>query len=156
MLLRLINVLFYIVCFIISTFAGATENNLTPEQLKEWLPQALEYGFNQNTTDYTKYMSEQYVEEIDGQTFDFQQWVHHMNTLKGMMKSYSLHFNSIVAEGNKIASSYEVLATKKDGTKLNVRVIAIFTLQNGKMIHCDELTYLEGGPSADQHLSDHS
>jgi hypothetical protein len=133
---------------------AATDSPMTPAQSKEWLKTALTYGFNLNTTDYTKYISTDYVEQIDGETFNFQQWLHHMNGIRGMMKSYQLSFNEIVAEGDQIAASYDVHAVKKDGTTLDIRIIAIFTVKNGKMVACDELTHMMSGPQTDQNLSD--
>lgn len=127
---------------------------MTPEQSKQWIQQALHYGFAMDTTDYSKYMSNEYIEHIDGQTFNYHQWLHHMLDLKSMMKSYSLSFDEIVTEGNQIATSYVVHAIKKDGTKLDIRIIAIFKIQNGKMIYCDELTHLLNGPASEKNLSD--
>lgn len=122
------------------------------EKTKKWIQEALNYGFDLNTTDYTKYMSEKYVEHINGKIFNFDQWLHHMSGLKAMMKSYELSFDEILVDNDKIATSYIVHATKQDGTELDVRVIAIFKIKDQKMVYCDELTYLLNGPAADKDL----
>ena len=147
---------FVIILLSISSLKIFADQNqtMTPEQSKQWIQQALHYGFAMDTTDYSKYMSNQYIEHIDGQTVNYQHWLHHMLDLKNMMNSYSLSFDEIVAEDNQIATSYVVHATKKDGTKLDIRIIAIFKIQNGKMIYCDELTHLLNGPTSEKNLSD--
>lgn len=148
--------IFIIILFSVMSFRAFADQNqtMTPEQSRQWIQQALHYGFAMDTSDYSKYMSNQYIEHIDGQIFNYQQWLHHMLDLKGMMKSYQLSFDEIVAEGDQIATSYVVHATKKDGTKLDIRIIAIFKIQNGKMIYCDELTHLLNGPASEKNLSD--
>ena len=147
--------LFILFMSIFSLTVYADQNQvMTPEQSKLWIQQALHYGFAMNTTDYSKYMSKDYIEHIDGQTFNYQQWLHHMLSIKNMMKSYSLSFDEIIAEGDQIATSYVVHATKKDGSKLDIRIIAIFKINNGKMVYCDELTHLLNGAASEKNLSD--
>lgn len=137
--------------------AYAAENqSMTPEQMRSWIQEALHYGFDMKTEDYTKYMSTTYFEHIDGKSFNFQQWLHHMNGLKGMMQSYTLTFDEIVVEGNRIATSYVVHATKKDGSKLDIRIIAVFTVKDNKMVFCDELTHLISGSATDKELASRS
>ena len=135
-----------------SSLPFAQNSPMTPEHMQSWLKEALHYGFDMKTTDYTKYMSTDYVEHIDGKVFNFPQWLHHMSGLKEMMKSYSLTFDEVLAEGDKIAASYVVHATKKDGSKLEIRIIAIFKIKNGKMIYCDELTHVLNGEKKDQEI----
>ncbi len=147
--------LIFILINLVSIYSYADQNQvMNPDQSKQWIQTALHYGFAMNTTDYSKYMSDQYIEHIDGQTFNFQQWLHHMLTIKQMMKSYQLTFDEIVVEGDQIATSYVVHAIKKDGTHLDIRIIALFKIQNGKMIYCDELTHLLNGPANQKNLSD--
>lgn len=127
--------------------AYAEEQSMTPTQMKNWIQEALHYGFDMKTQDYTKYMSTDYIEHIDGKVFDFQQWLHHMNGLKKLMTSYTLTFDEILAENDQIATSYVVHAIRKDGGRLDIRIIAIFKIKNGKMIYCDELTHVIKGSS---------
>jgi hypothetical protein len=130
--------------------AFAQNTSMTPAQMHDWIQEALHYGFDMKTTDYTKYMSTDYVEHIDGKVFDFKQWLHHMKGLKVLMKSYTLTFDEIVAEKDQLATSYVVHAVKKDGSQLDIRIIAIFKIKDGKMIYCDELTHVIHGGSADK------
>jgi hypothetical protein len=143
--------IFAILCFQFSpTFAQ--NQSMTPDQMHLWIQEALHYGFDMKTTDYTKYMSTDYVEHIDGKVFNFKQWLHHMNGLKDLMQSYTLTFDEIVAEGEQIATSYVVHATKKDGSKLDIRIIAIFKIKDGKIIYCDELTHVINGNQGDKEI----
>lgn len=130
----------------------AQNQSMTPAQMHRWIQQALHYGFDMNTKDYTKYMSVNYIEHIDGKTFNFKQWLHHMNGLKNLMKSYELTFDQIVVEGDQIATNYVVHATKKDGSKLNIRIIAIFKIKDEKMLTCDELTHVINGAPKDKEI----
>ena len=123
---------------------------MSSTESKQWLQEALHYGFDMKTEDYTKYISTDYIEHIDGKVFSFEQWAHHMQELKKMMQSYKLTFDEIVVEQDQIATSYVVHATKKDGKKLDIRIIAIFKIKDNKMVYCDELTHiLSGEASAD-------
>lgn len=150
-LFKIIMVLFFsFVVYIPVTFAQ--DQSMTSGQMNSWIQEALHYGFDMHTTDYTKYMSTDYVEHIDGKVFNFTQWLHHMNGLKGIMKSYTLTFDEIVAEKDQIATSYVVHATKKDGNTLDIRIIAIFKIKDGKMIYCDELTHVINGLPSDQEI----
>jgi hypothetical protein len=151
----LLKLLFILCISIFSLTVYADQNQaMTPEQSTLWIQQALHYGFAMDTTDYSKYISKDYIEHIDGQTFNYQQWLHHMLSIKNMMKAYNLSFDEIVVEGDQIATSYVVHATKKDGSKLDIRIIAIFKIKNGKMVYCDELTHLLNGPASEKNLSD--
>lgn len=152
---RILKLLFISIMMSLASVDYAdTTKEMTPQQKKEWIKEALHYGFNMSTTDYTRYMSENYLEHIDGKTFNFEQWLHHMTGIKKLMKSYELRFNEIVVEGENIAASYDVQATKINGEKLVIRVIAIFKIKDGKMVYCDELTHLLEGSDLDKHLSD--
>lgn len=132
-------------CLILSCSFDNQNQPMSPTESKQWIQEALHYGFNMQTQDYTKYMSTDYIEHIDGKVFNFQQWLHHMKSLKSLMKSYELTFDEIVTEGNKIATSYVVHATKKDDSKIDIRILAIFKLKNKKMVYCDELTHIIKG-----------
>jgi hypothetical protein len=141
-----------IVALLQFTLSHADNKDRTPAQMKTWLQEALHYGFDMKTQDYTKYMSKDYIEHIDGKVFNFQQWLHHMTGLKEIMSSYTLSFDEIMAEGNQIAASYVVHANKKDGSKLDIRIIAIFKIKDGKMYYCDELTHMIAGNETDKNL----
>ncbi|HSX03362.1 MAG TPA: nuclear transport factor 2 family protein [Rhabdochlamydiaceae bacterium] len=123
------------------------------QTMEKWFKEALFYAFDLKTEDYTKYISEEFVMHLDGKVFNFKQWVHHIVGLKALMKSYKFTFDDFVIQEDKIASSYIVHATKKDGTELDIRVIAIFKIKNGKFIYCDELTHLLRGPESDKNLA---
>lgn len=148
----LLKILFLFSISFISYQGYAQNQSMTPKQMHRWIQEALHYGFDMKTRDYTKYMSPNYIEHIDGKVFNFKQWLHHMNGLKHLMRSYTLTFDEIVAEKNQVATSYVVHATKKDGTKLDIRIIAIFKIKNGKMIYCDELTHVLRGSQADREI----
>lgn len=143
-------------CFfvILETSLMAQPEFTSQDQAKNWIQEALSYGFDMQTNDYTKYMSEQYVEHIDGKIFNFQQWLHHMTGIKNQMKSYKIEFDDVVYYDNKIATSYRLLADQKEGGQLEVKIMAIFTIKDKKMVFCDELTHLLKGPVAKQNLSD--
>jgi anion-transporting ArsA/GET3 family ATPase len=138
----------------LETTVMAQPEFVSQDEAKKWIQEAIHYGFNMQTVDYTKYMSDQYVEHIDGKVFDFQQWLHHMTGIKDQMKSYKIEFDDVVYNENKIAASYRLFADQKKGGELEVKIMAIFTIKDKKMIFCDELTHLLKGPVSKQHLSD--
>lgn len=101
---------------------------------------------------FAKYFSPDYIQLVDGKTFDYSTLVKHMKTQKAVLQSAKITFKYLIAEGNKVSSVHIVDAIKKDGSSIKAQVNALIIIENNKIILCDELTYLIKGSKADQDL----
>lgn len=132
-----------------SGYAAETINNN-----KELVKKAIIYAIENRdpNLDYSKYISKDYVQHVDGKTFNFAQYVQHMEHIKNILKSMSVFFQDIIAEGNKVVTVHIVKGTKEDGTEMAAKVIALFTVKDGKIVSCDELTHMIKGQEEDRDM----
>jgi predicted SnoaL-like aldol condensation-catalyzing enzyme len=101
----------------------------------------------------TRYFSPQYVQKTDGRTLDFPGFVAHVCELKRTLKNVKITFERMVAEGSSVVSIHRAEAEKVAGGKIAIRVFALFVIDEGKIVHCDELTHLERGVAEDRDLA---
>ena len=103
-----------------------------------------------------RYFSPNYVQKVDGKTLDFTGFCDHLRALKGAVMNVHVAFEQMVAEGNKVMDIHHVDADKRAGGKIASRVIALFVIEDGKIVFCDELTHLEEGAATDKDLGSRS
>ncbi|MDP1724590.1 MAG: nuclear transport factor 2 family protein [Alphaproteobacteria bacterium] len=101
---------------------------------------------------YDKYFSEDYVQIADGKTLNYTQSQEHVKTLKRDYKSIKIVFHEIVTENNKVATRHTGHVIKNDNSQIEVDVMAIFEIKDGKIIACRELTRLVKGNKADEDI----
>jgi len=100
-----------------------------------------------------RYFSPQYVQKTDGRTLDFSGFVAHVRELKRALKNVQITFERIVAEGATVVSIHRADAEKITGGWIAIRVFALFVIDEGKIVLCDELTRLEQGAAEDHDLA---
>jgi predicted SnoaL-like aldol condensation-catalyzing enzyme len=100
-----------------------------------------------------RYFSPRYVQKTDGRTLDFAGFVAHVRELKRTLKNVKIAFESVVAEGANVFSIHRAEAEKIAGGRIAVRVFALFVIEDGKIVLCDELTRLEQGADEDRDLA---
>jgi predicted SnoaL-like aldol condensation-catalyzing enzyme len=101
----------------------------------------------------TRYFSPRYVQKTDGRTLDFPGFVAHVRELKLTLKNVKITFERAVAEGSNVVSIHRAEAEKIAGGKIAIRVFALFVIEEGKIVLCDELTRLEQGAAEDRDLA---
>jgi predicted SnoaL-like aldol condensation-catalyzing enzyme len=101
----------------------------------------------------TRYFSPRYVQKTDGRTLDYAGFVAHVRELKRTVKNVKITFERMVAEGASVVSIHRAEAEKIAGGKVAIRVFALFVIDEGKIILCDELTRLEQGTAEDRDLA---
>ena len=100
-----------------------------------------------NKTCDGKYVSKNFINTIDDKKFNFDQWVQHQKNIKNMIQSMKPHFDYLVSDGKYVAVGFHVHTIKKDGGEIHVKDMALFVIENSKIIFCDELTRMvKGGP----------
>jgi predicted SnoaL-like aldol condensation-catalyzing enzyme len=100
-----------------------------------------------------RYFSPRYVQKTDGRTLDFPGFVAHVRELKRTLKNVKITFESAVAEGASVVSIHRAEAEKVTGGSIAIRVFALFVIEDGKIVLCDELTHLEQGAAEDRDLA---
>ncbi|WP_431223522.1 nuclear transport factor 2 family protein [Serratia sp. L9] len=96
--------------------------------------------------------SRDYCQKVDGNTLNFEQFLQHMALLKQITHSMTLEILAIVAEGDAVLTHHLVNVEKHDGSQSQIRVLAHFTVRNGKIQSCVELTQLLVGQHEDRDL----
>lgn len=104
----------------------------------------------------SRYFSPKYVQRVDGKTLDFHGFSDHLRALKGALTNVRVAFEQMVAEDNKVMEIHRVEADKRAGGNIATKVIALFVIEDGKVVLCDELTHLEEGATTDKDLGSRS
>lgn len=123
--------------------------------LKQLIQTALhEVVENMNASEETiaRYFSKDYIQKVDGKILNYAELVAHMRVQKAALMSAKVTIQYLITEGDFVASLHVVDAIKKDGSPVQVQVNAIFKIQEGKIVLCDELTHLIQGSHADRDL----
>jgi ketosteroid isomerase-like protein len=91
-------------------------------------------------------------EILDGNTFNYEQWVAHQKHIKKLVKSMKPTFDLIMAEGDYVAAIYRIDLVKNDGSKLEIKDMAFFKIKDKKIVYCEELTRLIKGNEGDKNI----
>ncbi len=140
-----------LLCFFTNLYATTP---MTPDASKQFVKDAVNYALtNRNPNmDYSKYVSKNFENPIDGNVFNYKQWVAHQKHIKSLVKSMKPTFDEMVAEGNNVAAIYHIDIVKNDGSKLVVKDMAFFKIKNNKVVYCEELTRLIKGDKTDKNI----
>lgn len=93
-----------------------------------------------------------YQQYVDGKQLDFADFVTHMATLKKLTRSMEVTLLAIASQQDEVLTHHRVAIRKRDGNDSEVEVFAHFTLQDGMIIRCEELTRLLQGAAEDRQL----
>ncbi|PKF73655.1 hypothetical protein [Chryseobacterium sp. PMSZPI] len=98
------------------------------------------------------YFSKDYVQFVDHLQLDYEDFVLHIKKLKEKISKQSIEILHYAENGNIIFTNHHVESLLKDGSMVKHKVLAEFTIQNGKIIQCDELTLLLEGSQTEKNL----
>jgi hypothetical protein len=96
-----------------------------------------------------RYFSPWYLQKTDGRMLDFPGFVAHVREPKRTLKNVKITFERAVAEGANVVTIHRAEAEKIAGGRISIRVFALFVIDEGKIVLCDELTHLEQGTAED-------
>ncbi|UXY11534.1 nuclear transport factor 2 family protein [Kosakonia sp. ML.JS2a] len=99
-----------------------------------------------------EFFSPQYRQYVDGESLDFRGFVEHMAKLKQLAESIEVTMVAIAGQHQDVLTHHHVAVSKKGGGVSHVDVLAHFTLQDGMIIRCEELTRLIQGAAEDSSL----
>lgn len=117
----------------------------------DFFKQVLEDGQIDNKT-ISSFVSPSYIQQVDGKTLDFEDFKKHLKKQREIISRIQITFIQIISSGDIVFTNHEVSVHKKDGNLLRFKVLAQFTLQDDKVIACDELTRLVDGNEEDSNL----
>lgn len=139
--------------------SASEDVGMTAVELKAFIQQAFKDVLeNMNATEetYAKYFSKEYRQYVDNKTLTYKDFVDHMTAQKKALRSVTVSFRKMVAEGNQIATVHVAEGVKKDGKPVKAQINAVFTVKmenrQPKFVECDELSHLLVGEKADEDL----
>ena len=83
---------------------------------------------------------------------DLKAFLQHAATLRDTLIKADIRFEKIVTNGNTIADIHFMHAQKKNGDSVHIKVIAFYTLRDGRICQVEELTHLVEGTAQDRDL----
>jgi predicted SnoaL-like aldol condensation-catalyzing enzyme len=102
--------------------------------------------------DLKAYFADEYHQEADGVHLDLEGFLAHAKTLKGQLVSAEVIFEKVAVSGPTIADIHIVNGVKQDGSTVQAKVIAFYTISEGKITAVDELTRIVKGSAEDRDL----
>ncbi len=102
--------------------------------------------------DLAAFFTPDYVQIVDGKMFDLNAFLQHAATLRDTLVKADIRFEKIVTDGNTIADIHFAHAQKKNGDNVHIKVIAFYTLRDGRICKVEELTHLVEGTAQDRDL----
>jgi len=107
---------------------------------------------HQDAESLTRYFAPDYVQDVDGKRLDLAGFIDHARVLKKSLRRARATIEKLVVDGNTIADIHVVDAEKTTGATLRVKVIAFFSVRDGKIVRVDELTHLLHGAAEDRDM----
>ena len=129
--------------------------NETGTKNKELIREAFKQVFGSATFSedvIAQYFTSNYQQWVDGRCLNFKDFVQHIKAQKARVEAVSIEFKSLIAEGNRVASVHLIDAVTVTGNPVKGRVMAVFTIENDKIAHCEELTFIEEAEDGDRDL----
>ncbi|PWN62789.1 hypothetical protein [Chryseobacterium viscerum] len=99
-----------------------------------------------------KYFSKDYIQLVDHNQLNYEEFVLHIKKLKEKVAEQKMEIISHAENGNVIFTNHIAKSTLKNGNKVLHKVLAEFTIQDDKIIRCDELTLLVEGNHTEKNL----
>ncbi len=92
-----------------------------------------------------KYFSRHYIQFVDHTQLNYDEFILHIKNLKEKVAEQKIEILNHAEHGNIIFTNHVVRSVLKDGSVASHKVLAEFTIQDDKIIRCDELTLLIEG-----------
>ena len=101
------------------------------------------------------YFTDDFVHVVDETVFQRAEFDRHIATLKLEFKDMSFDFNKVIDEGDRLADVHLFHATSKDGERVTMKFIGVYTLRDGKIARFEELSRLMEGAEGERNLGSH-
>lgn len=98
------------------------------------------------------YFSTDYIQVVDGNTLDFTGFKKHIQKLKELIATVEVEVLNFASRDQTVFTKHQVQSVLRDGSRHKHFVMAEFTFQDGKIIRCEELTFLLEGSASGKNL----
>ncbi|MBC8945421.1 nuclear transport factor 2 family protein [Xenorhabdus indica] len=105
-----------------------------------------------NNSTIEEYFPKNYVQVVNGNELNFNDFISHINLLKETLISTKVNILSIAEKENNVHTHHIVKAIKKDGEHVEFEVFARFLINESKIIRCYELNRKISGSEQDDDL----
>lgn len=98
------------------------------------------------------YFSTDYQQRVDGIELDYAGFVNHMATVKQDTSAITLNVLAAAVNNEQVLTHHRVTVAKQNGAVSVIEVHAHFTVHEGLICRCEELTRLDSGDINDRDL----
>lgn len=120
--------------------------------IKAALQEVLTHSQSDYSEKIARYFSVDYRQTVNGNVLLYKDFIKHIAFLHQELTAIQITIIAMAEEGDTVFSHHQVQTTKHDGTKTHTQVMAQFTIREGKIIQCNELTRLIVGGDDDHDL----
>jgi ketosteroid isomerase-like protein len=106
----------------------------------------------QNVGNLSRYFAPDYVQDVDGKRLDYAGFIDHARVLKTQLRRGRAAIKALIVDGDTIADIHVIEDEKTNGDSIRTKVIAFFTVRDGKIVRVDELTHLQHGADEDRDM----
>lgn len=89
--------------------------------------------------DILRYFTPDYTQDLNGKVYAFDEFMRGVAGIKSEFSSLKAVFTTVVASGENIAEVHILEATRKDGTRMRLKVMAIQKTRGGRISGVEEL-----------------
>ncbi|SCX72545.1 nuclear transport factor 2 family protein [Variovorax sp. EL159] len=99
-----------------------------------------------------RYFSKGYVQNVDGKTLRFDEFLTHVGFLRSATKSLRFEVIDAAYTPGLLADRHRVHIVKTSGESMEAEVLAFFRIENGRIAELNELTQVIKGAAADREM----
>lgn len=99
-----------------------------------------------------KYFSKNYIQFVDHQQLNYEEFILHIKKLKEKVAEQKIDIIHWAENGNIVFTHHLAKSVLKDGSIVLHKVLAEFTIEENRIIKCDELTLLLEGDLSSRNL----
>ncbi|KXV32665.1 hypothetical protein AD940_16740 [Gluconobacter thailandicus] len=108
--------------------------------------------FSSDPATLTEFMTPDYRQFVDGREMTLAEFLEHAVALRNALQRLEIDIQQIVCQGNQAATVHIARATRLSGEKSQIKVIAFYQFNNGRLCLVDELTHVLSGQDDDKAL----
>ncbi len=99
-----------------------------------------------------RYFTDDFMQVVDGTEHNRAEFEAHLATLREDLANISFEFTTVIAEGDRLADVHIATAERKDGGRMKIKFIGVYTLRDGKICRFEEISQLLEGVEEDRDL----
>lgn len=123
--------------------------------LLDFMQEVLVKGNIDNKT-ISHYLHPDFKQFVDSKSSNYDGFIAHMKNLHSRgLKDLKIRYEHIIAKDNNVITVHYPSAILPSGATLKLKVIALFSFKDGKIILCDELTHLLEGDEGYRNIGSH-